>query len=218
MFSSREQTSANQLALGRSRGVWLHRTSLGTRDCSLGSVLHRGTHAGPSVGTHQDSTLSGPAPQAQLSPNYCTSFKWLCLASSQSHSVVPDSLQLSRTIQSTRLLCPWVSPGKNTGVGSHSLLQGIFLTQGSNMGLLHCWQILYHLSNRGSPKSGFKQVQKGCFTLVHINILEHTLDPSRSHSITEANLEMLMAAREGRISCHILSHAAQQRKPQVQHF
>ena len=86
------------------------------------------------------------------------------------------------------------------------------------MGLLHCWQILYHLSNRGSPKSGFKQVQKGCFTLVHINILEHTLDPSRSHSITEANLEMLMAAREGRISCHILSHAAQQRKPQVQHF
>ena len=38
------------------------------------------------------------------------------------------------------------SPGKNTGVGSHSLLQGIFLTQGSNRGLLHCRQTLYHLS------------------------------------------------------------------------
>ena len=45
-----------------------------------------------------------------------------------------------------RLLCPWDSPGKNTGVGSHSLLQGIFLTQGSNTGLLYCRQILYQLS------------------------------------------------------------------------
>ena len=38
--------------------------------------------------------------------------------------------------------CPWDSPGKNTGVGCHSLLQGVFLTQGSNLGLLHCRQIL----------------------------------------------------------------------------
>ena len=37
------------------------------------------------------------------------------------------------------------SPGKNTGVGYHSLLQGIILTQGSNLGLLHCRQILYRL-------------------------------------------------------------------------
>ena len=36
-------------------------------------------------------------------------------------------------------------PGKNTGVGSCSLLQGIFLTQGLNPGLPHCSQILYHL-------------------------------------------------------------------------
>ena len=42
-------------------------------------------------------------------------------------------------------------PGKNTGVGCHFLLQGIFLTQGSNPGLLHCRQILYHLSYWGSP-------------------------------------------------------------------
>ena len=50
-----------------------------------------------------------------------------------------------------RLLCRWNSPGKNTGVGSHSLLQGIFPTQGSNLSLLHCKQILYHLSHQGSP-------------------------------------------------------------------
>ena len=42
------------------------------------------------------------------------------------------------------------SPGKNTGVGCHPLLQGIFLTQGSNPGLLHCGQILYRLSHQGS--------------------------------------------------------------------
>ena len=38
----------------------------------------------------------------------------------------------------TRLLCPWDFPGKNAGVGRHFLLQGVFLTQGSNLCLLHC--------------------------------------------------------------------------------
>ena len=42
---------------------------------------------------------------------------------------------------------PWNSPGKNTGVVCHFLFQGIFLTQGSNPGLLNCRQILYHLSH-----------------------------------------------------------------------
>ena len=50
------------------------------------------------------------------------------------------------------LLCPWNSPGQNTGVGSLSLLQGIFPTQGSNPGLLHCRWILYQLSHKGSPR------------------------------------------------------------------
>ena len=42
---------------------------------------------------------------------------------------------------------------KNTGVGSLSLLQGTFLTQESNWGLLHCWHILYQQSSEGSPES-----------------------------------------------------------------
>ena len=50
-----------------------------------------------------------------------------------------------------QLLCPWGFPGKDTGVGSHSLLQGVFLTQESNTGLPHCRQILYCLSHQGSP-------------------------------------------------------------------
>ena len=43
------------------------------------------------------------------------------------------------------------SPGKNTGVGCHSLLREIFPTQVSNLGLPHCMQILYRLSHQGSP-------------------------------------------------------------------
>ena len=46
------------------------------------------------------------------------------------------------TIASARLLHPWDSPGKNTGVGCYALLQGIFPTQGLNPGLLHCRRIL----------------------------------------------------------------------------
>ena len=47
---------------------------------------------------------------------------------------------------------PWSSPGHNTGVGSLSLLQGIFPTRGANPGLPHCRQILCQLSHKGSPK------------------------------------------------------------------
>ena len=51
-------------------------------------------------------------------------------------------------LQSTRFFCPWISPDKISEVGSHSLLLGIFPTQGSNLGLPHCRQILYHLNHR----------------------------------------------------------------------
>ena len=51
----------------------------------------------------------------------------------------------------TKLLCPWDFQGKSTGVGYHFLLQGIFPTQGSNPGLSHCRQTLYHLSHQRSP-------------------------------------------------------------------
>ena len=70
---------------------------------------------------------------------------------SVSHSVTSDSSRphgLYIYIQLARLLCPWTSPGKNTGVGSHSLIQGIFLIQGSNLGLPHCRWILYYLSHQ----------------------------------------------------------------------
>ena len=64
---------------------------------------------------------------------------------SVSHSVMSDSLRLPGSY-----LCPWNSPGKNTGACCHSLLQGTFPSQGLNLGLLHCRQILYYLSRQGS--------------------------------------------------------------------
>ena len=63
---------------------------------------------------------------------------------SESVSVVSDSLRPhGLSMEFSR---------QNTGVGSHSLLQGIFPTQGSNPGLPHCKQILYQLSHKGSPR------------------------------------------------------------------
>ena len=63
---------------------------------------------------------------------------------SESCSVVSDSLW------PPGIYSPWNSPGQNTGMGSLSLLQGFFPSQGSNLGLPHCSQILYQLSHKGS--------------------------------------------------------------------
>ena len=75
---------------------------------------------------------------------------------SESHSVT------SHALQPHGLFSPWNSPGWNTGVGCHALLQGIFLTQESNQGLLHCRRILHQLSYQGSPKKwvAFIRTQK----------------------------------------------------------
>ena len=64
---------------------------------------------------------------------------------SESCSIVSNSLQPHR------LYNPWNSPGQNTRVGSSSLLQGIFSTQGLSPGLLHCGGMFYYLSHQGSP-------------------------------------------------------------------
>ena len=62
---------------------------------------------------------------------------------SESRPVMSDPLQP---------YSPWFSPGQNTGVGSLSLLQGIFPTHESDQGLLHCRRILYQMSYQGSPR------------------------------------------------------------------
>lgn len=81
-----------------------------------------GTRTGLPEGIYQDSNPGGPAPQAQLGPTYCPSFKWLCLAS---------------------------------------------------------------------------KLRKWGFTLIHINVPIHTLDPITPHNSMEAAPEMLTGARKG---------------------
>ena len=75
---------------------------------------------------------------------YC--HRALCSSSeSESHS--------ASSLRPHRIYSPWDSPGQNTGVGSLSLLQGIFPTQEWNWGLLHCRRILYQLSHRALSSS-----------------------------------------------------------------
>ena len=83
----------------------------------------------------------------QCCVNFCYTAQWVsyeCASCSVSDSLWPYGPQTAR------LLCSWDFPGKNSRVGCHFLLQGIFLTQGSNPGLLHWRWILYQLSHRGS--------------------------------------------------------------------
>ena len=69
----------------------------------------------------------------------------VCLAAQSCPTLSP------RGLSPARLLCPRGFCRKNTGVGCHALLQGIFPTPGLNSGLPNCRQILYHLSSQGSP-------------------------------------------------------------------
>ena len=85
--------------------------------------------------------------QDYLFPHFFLVITGMCV--SVTCSVMSDSLWC-HGLKPTRLFWPWDLPGKNTGVGSHFLLQGIFLTQGSKLRLLHCRWILYCLSHQGS--------------------------------------------------------------------
>ena len=78
-------------------------------------------------------------------------------------------------------LYPWNSPGKNTGEGSHSFLQGIFPTQGSNPNV-HCRQILYCLSHRESES----EVAQLCLTLCYP--MDYSLPDSSVHGIFQARV------------------------------
>ena len=97
----------------------------------------------------------GPGLDAKISASgrahtdECALIHLPCLCAQSCSALLPHELQPSR------LLCPWTFSGKTNGVCYHFLLQGIFPTQGSNLGFLHCRQILYCLSHQGlydSPK------------------------------------------------------------------
>ena len=90
-----------------------------------------------------------------------------------SHSIVSNSFATPWTVTpcNLRLLCLWNSPGKNIGVDSHSLPQGIFLTQGSKPGLLHCRQILWASWVAQIEPQGAQIVSKHELSEIHSIIL-----------------------------------------------
>ena len=107
----------------------------------------------------------------------CTNLLFSC-------SVVSDSFVTSRT-EPTRLLCPWDSPFKNTEVGCHFLLQGIFLTQGLNLPLLH-WQgfpggsdgkaSVYNAGNPGLTPGLRRSAGEGHGSPLQYSCLENPMD------------------------------------------
>ena len=93
---------------------------------------------------HLHLKYSPPFPQMRYYPSGMAAIQEL--SESESRSVMSDSLQPHK------LYSPWYSLGQNTRMGSLSLFQGIFPTQGSDAGLPHCRQILYQLSHKGNPR------------------------------------------------------------------
>ena len=123
--------------------------------CScLGESQGRGSLVGCHLWGHTESDMTEATQQQQQQQciyinailPICPSWVFVCLC-----VLITQACMTAIPWTIACLLCPWNAPGKNTRVGSHALLQGIFLTQGSNPGLLHCRQILYHWSYQVSP-------------------------------------------------------------------
>ena len=101
--------------------------------------------------------------------------------------VESESESKMKVAQSCLTLCdalalysPWFSPGQETGVGSRSLLQGVFPTQGSNPHLPHCRWILYQLNHQGTKR----EIAKHLFTHTHKHTDTHIIKILRQMLVT----------------------------------
>ena len=92
---------------------------------------------------------------------------WSEVKWSEGHSVV------SYSFRPHGLYSPWNSPSQKTRVGSLSLLQGIFPSQGSNPGFPHCRWILYQLSHKGSPLKGWEAPKQNGNSFLFIFKMNH---------------------------------------------
>ena len=110
--------------------------------------------------------------------------RWFIISSTSWKTVKVKSLSCVRlsatlwTVANQAPLCPWDFPGKITGVGCHCLLHGIFPTQGSNPGLPHCRQTLYHLSHQGSKIKTVEQVESNSWNRCLFERVPHLPMPS----------------------------------------
>ena len=147
---------------------------------------------------HSTTGLPCPSPTPGVHPNPCASSQWchptissslISFSSCTQYFPAWGSFQMSHSVMSNSLqhhglYSPWNSPGQNTRVGSHFLLQGIFQTQRLNQGFPHYRQILYQLSQKGNPR-----------------ILRWVASPSSSGSpnpgIKQGSIELLELAKFG---------------------
>ena len=120
--------------------------------------------AAPETVAHPGSSVHGIL-QASI-------LEWLAIPFSKSES--ESQSIMSKSLQPHGLYSPWNSPGHHTGVGSLSLLQGIFPTQRSNPGLLHCRHVLYQLSYHCSQRMPQYQGDSGQKVLVPATLFRST--------------------------------------------
>ena len=118
---------------------------------------------------HNESTKQQQYSWSHLSPleSLPLSTVWKVESESESHSGVSDSFQ-----------------GQNTGVGTLSLLQGIFPIQGSNPGLPHCRRLLYQLRHKGSPLKSWSSIKFTCT----IKIVSHQILPTFKYRLRSSFL------------------------------
>ena len=136
---------------------------------------------------------------------------------SVSCSVVSNSLQ-PHGLYPTRLLHPWDSPDKSTGVGCHSLPQGIFLTQGSNLGLLqnpglrHCSPVFYHLSHREANPQQMKDI-----SVLHFKLKEPKKLFKRPPEARLKDSQKLMGPSKAKLNaCRLFTHPNPYQQPALE--
>ena len=118
------------------------------------------------------------------------------------HSLMSDSLG-PHGLQPSRLLCPLDFPGKNTGVGCHFFLQGIFLTQGLNPRLLHWQTDSFPWSHQGSP------LKRNC-KIIKFNSTSHSFkhrdgDPkTEMYSLSNAGISPVLYTPVRPPFCYVL--------------
>ena len=122
----------------------------------------------------------------------------LCAYKVKSESESEGCSVMANSLQPHGLYTPWNSPGQNTGVGSLSLLQGIFPTQESNQVLLHCRRILHQLNYKVSTfgKVIFHKVLN-CFSCVRLLATPWTV-------VHQSPLSMEFSRQDTRVGCHFL--------------
>ena len=101
------------------------------------------------------------------------------------------------------------SPGKNTGVGCHALLQGTFPTQGSNPGLPQCRRILYQLSYQGSLNQLYMNINPLFFILFYVVIiLYHLSHQGALYRSLQTRVEFLCVTHRSLLVIHFTCSAA----------